>query len=297
MIVVNDCSDDDSQHLLEDFQNKYSHLKITQIKHDEKFTHGKKLALSVGIKAAKNDWLLLTDADCTPHDNLWITSFQKNFTPNSEIVLGYGGYKQTKGFLNKLIRFDTFFIALQYLSFALIKLPYMGVGRNLAYRKSLYLKNKGFASHAHIISGDDDLFINEVATNKNTCVEFSLHAHTRSVPKDTFTQWKNQKKRHLGTWPTYKFKHKVFLSFELISRFLFFAGTILLLVDPVTFKIGVCILIIRWIIQLLVFNSAMNKLDEKKILLFSILFDMILPLINLFLYSVRTVNLKRHQWN
>ncbi len=297
VIVVNDCSDDDSQHLLEEFQKKYSHLKITQIKLDEKFTHGKKLALTIGIKAAKNDWLLLTDADCKPVGNLWISTFQKNFTSNTDIVLGYGGYNQCKGFLNKLIRFDTFFIALQYLSFALIKIPYMGVGRNLAYRKSIYNKNKGFASHAHLTSGDDDLFINEVATGKNTRVEFSVQAHTRSVPKITFSKWGNQKQRHLTTWNVYKFKHIFFLSLELLSRFLFYTGVVIMLINPITSALGAILLLVRWIILLLVFYFTMKKLDEKKILLFSILFDIIIPLLNLFLYCVSRINSKRHQWN
>lgn len=296
VIVVNDCSDDNSQDILENLQLRFSNLKITQIKHDEKFTHGKKLALTVGIKAAKNEWLLLTDADCKPESNQWISTMQQNFTDDTDIVLGYGGYLPLKGFLNKLIRYDTFFIALQYMSFALVKLPYMGVGRNLAYRKSVYLKNKGFASHAHIVSGDDDLFINEVTTARNTRVEFSAEAHTRSIPKNTLMQWANQKKRHLTTWGSYKYKHKVFLSIEIFSRFLVYMGIILLIINPLSFITGATLLIIRWVIMLIVFYPAMKKLDEKKILLFSVLFDVIIPLLNLFLYFVNRMNSKRHQW-
>lgn len=297
VVVVNDCSDDESQDILENFQAQFPHLRTSQIKHDEKFTHGKKLALTIGIKAAKNEWLLLTDADCIPSGVNWLSSMQRNFTSENEIVLGYGGYIEEKGFLNKLIRFDTFFIALQYLSFAMIKVPYMGVGRNLAYRKSLFMKNKGFASHAHILSGDDDLFINEVANGGKTAVEFSPEAHTRSVPKNQFGLWTNQKKRHLSTGKYYKFLHQLLLGGEISSRLLFYIAVLLSIINSETWILGLSVLFFRWIIQIMVFNGAMNKLNEKKILLFSWLFDLILPLLNIFLYSINSFNSKQNKWS
>lgn len=297
VVVVNDCSDDESQDILENFQAQFPHLRTTQIKHDEKFTHGKKLALTIGIKAAKNEWLLLTDADCIPSGANWLSSMQRNFTSENEIVLGYGGYTEEKGFLNKLIRFDTFFIALQYLSFAMIKVPYMGVGRNLAYRKSLFMKNKGFASHAHILSGDDDLFINEVANGGKTAVEFSPETHTRSVPKNQFGLWTNQKKRHLSTGKYYKFLHQLLLGGEISSRLLFYIAVLLSIINSETWILGLSVLFFRWIIQIMVFNRAMNKLNEKKILLFSWLFDLILPLLNIFLYSINSFNSKQNKWS
>ena len=297
VVVVNDCSDDESQDILEKFQAEFPHLRTTQIKHDEKFSHGKKLALTIGIKAAQNEWLLLTDADCTPAGVNWLSSMQRNFTNQNEIVLGYGGYSQRKGFLNKMIRFDTFFIALQYLSFALIKAPYMGVGRNLAYRKSLFMKNKGFASHAHIVSGDDDLFINEVAKAGSIAVEFSAESHTRSIPKTDFHLWTNQKKRHLSTGKHYKLGHKFLLGGEITSRFFFYASILLLIINTETWILGLSALFFRGIVQLIIFNGAMIKLNEKKILILFWLFDLILPLINIFLYSINTFNSKQNKWN
>jgi cellulose synthase/poly-beta-1,6-N-acetylglucosamine synthase-like glycosyltransferase len=297
VIVVNDCSYDESQDILEKMQEKYSHLRVTQIKPDEKFSHGKKLALTIGIKAAKNEWLVLTDADCKPESKKWLSTMQQNFSDSAEIVLGYGGYNAEKGFLNQLIRFDTFFIALQYFGFALCKIPYMGVGRNLAYKKSLFLKNKGFASHAQILSGDDDLFINEVANSKNTSVEFSIDAHTRSVPKKTFAQWTEQKKRHFLTSYRYKFLHKFLLGLEIFTRFLFYLSLIFLAIFSLkTLYIAVSLFIIRMTLQLFIFSSALKKLNEKKLLIISLLFDFILPLINLFLYTVKSINSKQHKW-
>jgi poly-beta-1,6-N-acetyl-D-glucosamine synthase len=296
VIVVNDCSSDNSQDWLEKMQAIYPHLKVSHIKEDEKFSHGKKLALTVGIKAATYEWLLLTDADCKPESEFWLASMRRRFNSSNEIVLGYGGYFSGKGFLNRLIRFDTFFIALQYLGFALCKIPYMGVGRNLAYKKSLFIKNKGFASHAHIQSGDDDLFINEVANSRNTAIEISVNAHTRSMPKETFAQWVFQKRRHFSTGNRYKFVHKFLLGLEIFCRMLFYLGIILLLFSHNLLYIGLGLFFIRMLIQLLVYAKALKKLNEKKLLLFSFIFDIILPLINIFLYTVNSFNTKQHKW-
>lgn len=296
VIVVNDCSDDESQDILEKMCEKYSNLKITQIKKDEKFTHGKKLALTIGIKAAKNEWLLLTDADCTPSSNKWLAVMQRNFSEKNEIVLGYGAYKAEKGLLNKFIRFDTFFIALQYLGFAKARVPYMGVGRNLAYRKSLFLKNKGFASHAHIISGDDDIFVNEVANVKNTAVELSKDSFTVSIPKKTFDQWIFQKRRHFVSSYKYKFNHKALLGTEIFSRVTFYISVILLLCLPHTWIIGLSALLLRLLVQLIVFNKAMKQLNEKKLLGLSFAFDIFIPLLNIFLYTVNIFNSNQHKW-
>lgn len=273
VVVVNDCSSDDSQYLLERFQKKYSNLRVTTIKEDEKFSHTKKLALTVGIKAAKNEWLVLTDADCKTVSNDWLTSIASNFSNGTEIVLGYGGFFKEKGFLNKLIRFDALFIAMQYLGFALAHKPYMGIGRNLAYKKEVFFKNKGFASHAHLDSGDDDLFINEVAKGNNTKVEFRLNAQTKTNAKTSYSRWVFQKRRHISTSHKYKFFTKLMLGGEIASRVLFFGSAIALIAMLYYPLVVAGIILFRWIVQLSILNGVMNRLSEKKLLLLSIFYD------------------------
>ena len=160
VLVVNHSSDDDTHYLLNELEERHPHLKIISIKEDLNFFSGKKFPLSIGIKSAKHDMVLLTDADCKPASRYWIRQMQSAFTPKTEVVLGYGPYNRSPGLLNKLIRFDTAHIAIQYLSYALAGIPYMGVGRNLSYLKQVFYKNNGFISHYRIRSGDDDLFIN-----------------------------------------------------------------------------------------------------------------------------------------
>ncbi len=298
VIVVNDFSDDDSVFLLRNFEKKYSHLKIVNLRENVNFFSGKKLALAVGIKSAKNDVVLLTDADCRVVGKNWISSMQQHFDNGTDIVLGYSGYNKYPGFLNALIRFDTISIALQYFSYALAGYTYMGVGRNLAYRKRLFIEAKGFTSHYKISSGDDDLFINQTASKKNTCIEISQDSYTYSEPKKTFSSWFFQKKRHLSTAKYYKFSHKFRLGFYSLSQFLFFAGfvvAIFLITSLNLLLIAGSVFLLRWVVLLLLYYNACKKFNERKLFIFSPLFEVIFLLLNpIFLISNWFV--KKNRW-
>ncbi|MFW6100511.1 MAG: glycosyltransferase [Bacteroidota bacterium] len=281
VIVVNDGSSDDSDMVLTRLQHQYKHLHSTEIKKDQKFAHGKKLAVTVGIKKAKHDWLLFTDADCYPAGQNWIRSMAKNFDDKTSLVLGYGGYQSRRGFLNTLIRYDTLTIALQYFTYALAGFPYMGVGRNLAYRKQLFYKNKGFAGHYHLNSGDDDLFVNQTARKHNTRVQISKDASVVSDPHKSFTQWFKQKRRHLSTASYYRKKTKWRLLTETCSRIIFYVFFVLSLVffsEYLIYTVG--IFVFRLIIQLFVYKNLINRLGEKYFLLLSMFYDILIPMLN-----------------
>ena len=163
VIVVNHNSQDDTRYLLEEFKKTFKGLHIVNLEYEAKGIPGKKYPLSMGIREARHEVLVLTDSDCVPASEFWVEKMQDGYLDGTQIVLGYSPYKKKPGLLNKLIRFETFHSALQYLSYALAGQPYMGVGRNLSYKKELFLKNKGFSSINHVPGGDDDLFINKVA--------------------------------------------------------------------------------------------------------------------------------------
>ncbi|MDB2482853.1 glycosyltransferase, partial [bacterium] len=182
VIVVNDRSWDNSIEILNNFKAKYSHLKIVDIPDNKTDNFGKKLAITIGIKAAKNNYLLFTDADCQPFSEYWINEMSKGFDKEKQIVIGVGIYEKEKGFLNKIIRFDTVQIAINSLGYAKAKLAYMGVGRNLAYHQDVYYLNDGFKSHYHVESGDDDLFVNQASNISNTQVIFNSKSMTISKP-------------------------------------------------------------------------------------------------------------------
>jgi len=294
VIVVNDCSDDDTEEVLDKFSREYSNLKVTRIHKESSLRHGKKMALFLGIKAAKNEILLLTDADCQPVSSKWISSFSSHFDDSCDFVLGYGGYLREKGLLNKYIRYDTMFIAMQYAGMAMTGFPYMGVGRNLAYRKSLFIKNKGFGPSINLQSGDDDLFVNKLAGKKNTAVNLDRESFTRSIPSKTWKEFHKQKTRHISASAYYRTFTKFILAVEPLSRLLFYSLLIILFFITGLYVILAISAAIVIICKLIILGLAQKNLNEKDLLVISLLFDLISPLVNV--YFLLNVAFKRQQY-
>jgi glycosyltransferase involved in cell wall biosynthesis len=298
VIVVNDCSEDNSYDILGKYLIQYPRLRISTVNKDPKFTHNKKFAQFIGIKAAKNEILLFTDADCRPDSDKWLEGMTSHFDENINFVLGYGGFFKEKGLLNKYIRYDSLTIAMQYLGMAIRSLPYMGVGRNLAYRRSVFFRNKGFGSHNHVISGDDDLLVNTIATSKDTCVELRKETHTRSVPCSDFNEWMNQKKRHLTTAPYYKLRDKFLLITEPVTRMLFYITFIILISNLFLWPWLSAVFALRLICQITVFTLVQKKLNEPDLLFYLLFFDIFSPLINTFIFISNTLNRPgSNKWN
>jgi glycosyltransferase involved in cell wall biosynthesis len=261
VIVVNDNSLDESKYVLEAYQKSFKQLHLVELKQEARFIPGKKFPLSVGIKTAKYEIVLLTDADCVPASEFWIEKMQEGFNEGTEIVLGYGAFHKKKGIFNKLVRWETFHTALQYLSYARAGLPYMGVGRNLSYKKTVFFRHKGFSSHHHIAGGDDDLFINKAATKENTAIMIDKDAFTLSEPPKTWEQWIKQKKRHYTTGKYYRGAHKFLLGLYAFSHFFFYPFFIAMLF--VNWKLGLIIFGVRFVLQGVILFHVTNKLNEK----------------------------------
>ncbi|MDR3652100.1 MAG: glycosyltransferase [Paludibacter sp.] len=287
VIVINDGSTDDTEILLNNLCVEYPNLRTTFVPVGANNRSTKKLGLTLGIKAAKNDILLFTDADCMPEDKCWIARMVRNFTPETEFVLGYGAYFNKKGFLNQLITYDTLFIALQYMGMAAARKPYMGVGRNLAYRKQTFFDNKGFASSLHLSAGDDDLLINKASNSKNTRVEISPDSITWSEPKKTYRDWLFQKERHLSVSSYYKSSSKLRLTIEPVTRGLFYLAFISALVfGGLIIQIAAGVLFLaRLTIQLFIINRSSKHFGERKFIFTLPVFDIYLPLVSLYFFT------------
>ncbi|MFH4964981.1 glycosyltransferase [Gaetbulibacter sp. M235] len=277
IILINDASIDKTLKVMESFASKHDNIKIVNVKNIEAFWGNKKYALTLGIKVAKHNHLLFTDADCKPVSEHWISEMCSLFDDTKTIVLGYGAYKKIKkSFLNKLIRFETLMTAIHYFSFAKIGLPYMGVGRNLAYKKSEFFSANGFISHMNVRSGDDDLLINQIATAKNTAICFSQESFTKSIPETKFKDWFNQKRRHISTANYYKLKHKILLASLYVSQLFFWILAITLLALTFKWKIVLSLFLFIFIIQYIVIGFSTKKIGEKDTLIF-------LPFLEIFL--------------
>jgi len=296
VIVVDDCSDDNTNRVLAEFKQKYPHLRSTTIKKGASFINGKKFAAAVGIKAAQHEWLLFTDADCCPDGMQWITSMSRHFVDDKDIVLGYGSFLTQKGYLNQWIRYDACFTALQYLGFAAMGKAYMGVGRNLAFRQSLFFAHNGFAAHAHIPSGDNDLFVNRAATKRNVAVTCIKNAHTRAIPKKSFAEWARQRRKNIAIGRYYKPSQIFWLSLEPFTRILMWSSFAVLLFLYPFWEFVLMILILRMIIFLSVIRVASKRLNESKILQHAMFFDLVAPFVHFYLCLLNRLSSKQYQW-
>lgn len=276
VLVVNDDSTDNSLEALEDFKHQYPHLSILTLDYpDGKKNIGKKNALSEGIKNAKHDTLLLTDADCCPKSNQWAKKMIGTLSDSVSIGLGYGPYEKRSGLLNAFIRFETVYTAIQYMSFSLWGIPYMGVGRNMIYRKELFFQAGGFESHSHIASGDDDLFVNAVANKKNTSIVINEQSHMHSPPKETWYAYFKQKSRHVTTGRHYRWLHKILLGLLSLSHFGIYFFALLAIVFGISTFFVIVILLVIVSSKTIIFAIITKKLKEASLIPLIPLLDVI----------------------
>ncbi|HEX6224907.1 MAG TPA: glycosyltransferase [Chryseolinea sp.] len=263
IIVVDDRSNDGTFDLLLQETSKDHRLRMVHINRTPPLFNAKKYALTLGIKAAKYEWLLLTDADCRPNTQNWLKSIARNFSETTQFVIGFSPYQKRPGFLNAFIRFETLLTGIQYISFALAGMPYMGVGRNLSYRRSKFLEVKGFNNFTKITGGDDDLFVNQHARKSNTAICVEEDSIVSSLPKTTFGGFFKQKIRHLSVGKYYRFGHRTLLGLFTLSWILtWFVGIPLVILSPLKYVVAGALLF-RIIIVVLTSNVASKKLHQK----------------------------------
>ena len=263
VIIVNNQSVDESAWLLKALCLQHKNLKVVEIGKNKHLLPGKKLPITLGVKAAKYERMVFTDADCKPASNQWLRIMSETFTEKNQIILGYAPYFRTKGIINRIIRYDTAFIGASYLSFALAKIPYMGVGRNLAYTKKVFESVRGFKSHYSLPSGDDDLFIQEAAVNQNYTIQISPETFCYSKASETWKGWVRQKTRHYSTSSRYKVIKKALLGIYPISLLLVWLTFVILLFNAKWFAISLILfgfmIIVKWLIQ----GKCLRTLNEK----------------------------------
>jgi len=296
VIVVNDASWDETGDELEEMKKIYPSLQIVTITESLQYRPGKKFALTLGIKKAQYEHLVLTDADCAPASQNWLKEMAGSFGQGKEMVLGIGVFSAQNTFINALIRFENYLTGTFYLSFALAGIPYMGVGRNLAYTKGLYNKVGGFKNHYHIVSGDDDLFVKEAGTAKNTIVVLSPDSMVVSKAPATWSAWSKQKKRHYSTSFHYRIGTQFLLGLYPLSVILFLVGVIGMFVFQNLFYIALSALFFKLILQLSIFRGAFKKQGDELIWLFSPLFELLL-IFNQMVLLIASKLSKQIKWN
>lgn len=296
IIIVEDCSTDGSLDFLLEEKQSHPQLKVVWLRQRPEHVRGKKYALSLGIRAARYERLLLTDADCRPASNEWLRGMTAGLRGSSEIVLGYSPYLRNKGLLNTYIRYETLLTAGLYFSAAIRGRPYMGVGRNLAYRKSLFMRHKGFCGHLHVLGGDDDLFVNRHATAVNTTIVTDKNCQVYSLPKNSWQQYFRQKLRHLSVGKYYKKEDRRWLGSLSVSHLVFWSGLFGLILggyEPIFIVTG---LILKWFSQFFFLKTAADKLKNPINLALLPILDF-LYVIYYIILGIRAISTKNTQWN
>ena len=299
VIVVDDGSEDGSDLLLERWSRQYGNLYHTFVPRGARVLSNKKLALTIGIKAAHYDYLLLTDADCRPESKHWIREMMKGFSnEQTELVLGFSPYFEKKGLLNHIIGYDTLFNGLQYMGMARAGKPYMGVGRNLAYKRETFFSVGGFKGLLGNRAGDDDLFVNRIANAANTVVVNNPNSIVWSVPKTTWREWFHQKRRHLSVSPQYRTRSKIQVTLEPLSRGIFYscvlASAIVGSIELIS--IALALFLLRLLVQLIIINISARRLNMRGYSLGLIAYDIILPLITLYMMLTQPLQKKPLYW-
>lgn len=283
VIVVNDGSNDGTDDTLKFFQNEHKHLYHTYVPSDARYLSRRKLAFTLGVKAAKYDILLFTEANCQPISDQWLSSMVDGYTPDTGIVLGYCKYGDHKGLFHKLVAYDNLLTGLRYLSSALSHHPYTGNGRNLSYRKELFFRHKGYYQSLNLHAGDDDLFINEASTRENTKAVYHPDSLTEMDPIERFGVWKAMKVSRAATQRYYKGSALSLYHLESICFFLFQASVVATALIglrgnwPVSL-IALLLYVMRFAIKATVFSKSARMLRQSPAIGWLFLLEFIQPL-------------------
>ena len=287
IVIYEQSSDDNCEDVLKILQEKYPNLYHSFIPDSARYISHKKLGINMGIKASHHEWLVFTEPNCRPSSNQWLRKMARNFTSGTDIVLGYSNYEKTTGWFNRKITFDTMLNSMRQLGRAIGGHPYTGCGRNLAYRKSLYYNQKGFASHLNLQRGEDDLFVNQAGNGKNTQVETSLESIMRITAPHFKKDWREDKLSYNMTSRYYKGMGRYLMGGETCSRVLFLLMVIACLSGGIITQnwiiagIASLLWVLHYIMQIVIFRKNSIALGERKFYSTLLLFNWMQPLWNL----------------
>jgi len=296
IVVVDDRSNDGTFDYLLEEKQKHKNLNTVRIDNTPNHINSKKYALTLGIKAAQHDSLLLTDADCVPVSINWVNKMRGQFNGSTDFILGFSYYNKYPGFLNFFIRHETIQTGLLYVTLALIGFPYMGVGRNMGYKKSFFLDKKGFNKFQKVTGGDDDLFVNQFANNRNTAVNLDPESLVYSDPKTSFSSYLTQKKRHLSVGKHYRFKHKFILGILALSKIIFWILGLSLLILTYRLYWVAGLFSVQLLLLLWTYHQFKNILKVKYEIVWLWLMDF-MYISYLIVFSLSAFTAKRIKWS
>lgn len=280
VVVVNDASKDETEYVLRVLQEIYPNLNVVNLYNNVNGFLGKKYPLSLGIKSAKNEIILLTESDTMPLNYNWITTMVKGFKQKKDIVLGFTNFEQKPTFLNTLMHYENLTSAMNYLGNAILNNPYMGQGRNMAYKREFFFETGGFISQYNISVGEDDLFINKNANSKNTSVIINKESINLASPKEKREEWVIQKKKHFKSMYHFKLKDKIISTLMPFATLLIYVLVALSIVFQFPWQYAILPLVLKYTFQIIVYYKSSKTLATKQVAFLSPLLEVLFLFIN-----------------
>ena len=298
LVVVDDNSQDDTRMLILEYKNQYPNIKLVDLDTAVTTIRGRKFAISMGVRCASHEHILLTDPECCPTSTHWLELMANNFVSQKKIVLGYSTYEKKGNPFNRMLHFDTLLNAMQFFAHAKIRSTYRGDGRNMAFTKTLFSAQTGFASHNHIRYGEEDIFISRAATKNNTEIEYSQDAFTVLQRSANLQYWLDHKEGLYFTRRYNTFKNRFLLNGYGVINLLFYITLALSIVfcysNLTLLLITVGIAAVRIISQYFVFGFAAKKLNEKQVIPALIIYDIIFAILNPIYYLSAQIHHQRY---
>ncbi|MFV0599854.1 MAG: glycosyltransferase [Bacteroidales bacterium] len=280
VVVVNDASKDETEYVLRVLQEIYPNLNVVNLYNNVNGFLGKKYPLSLGIKSAKNEIILLTESDTMPLNYNWITTMVKGFKQKKDIVLGFTNFEQKPTFLNTLMHYENLTSAMNYIGNAMLNNPFMGQGRNMAYKREFFFETGGFISQYNISVGEDDLFINKNANSKNTSVIINKESINLASPKEKREEWVIQKKKHFKSMYHFKLKDKIISTLMPFATLLIYVLVALSIVFQFPWQYAILPLVLKYTFQIIVYYKSSKTLATKQVAFLSPLLEVLFLFIN-----------------
>lgn len=295
VVVVNDASRDESEYVLRVLQEIYPNLNVVHLYENVNRFLGKKYPISIGIKSAKNEIILLTEADTQPCGYNWITEMVKGFEPKTQMVIGHSIYESKNTFISSLIQYEHQTSSMNYLGNAILKNPYMGTGKNLAFTKKMFFAVNGFIPQYNIPVGEDQVFVNKYAHSKNTKVVLTKDSISQTAPKEKYYEWMIQKKRNYRSLSFFKLKDKLTVSLMPITTVLLYSLIAISIIYKFPWQYAVMALIIKYTIQIIIYFKTSRKLGTKQVAFLSPLYEIIFLPFNTII-RISSLLTKRDKW-
>lgn len=271
-------------------------LSSTRIHADKTLRISTKMALNVGIKAARYDNVVFSLPECSPRSERWAEMMARGFAGGHDVVLGYASIVPERGLASKLIRCANMALSTRWLSFAVRHKAYRGTLCNLGITKKMYFGARGF-NYLNLNMGEDDLFVMALANRHNTVATMGGSATINQKTWGGLSWWLPRRVKLSYPYRFYPKRVKWGTGLELWSRALFFVVAIMVAAMlPFAAKmVAVGVIMARYLLVLWQMKCVARRLSERGFLSVYWIYDLVAPVVEAVL-AIRRKMIPTYKW-